>query len=220
MSALRKERLEEAMTSAVADQDLITVVVGRFDPLVTRGLADVLRHDERLDVLAEDLESGALERAVAETAPRVAILDKPADGSALTRLRSIGPATGLLVLADDPARPYGMLLLASGVTCLARRVSPQDLLAIVQLVADGENVFGAADGRVERHDGPLLTPRETEVLWQLIEGRSPKQVAAALRIGVRTVNTYAEQGYRKLNVRNMRELADCGVQTSVRSTDY
>ncbi len=96
------------MTDHRSENDVVTVVVGRFEVLVGRGLADVLHEDRRIDVRAADLDSAALERSVAEMTPQVVILDEPANGSVLTRLRSIGPGSGMLVLAADPSRAYGM----------------------------------------------------------------------------------------------------------------
>ena len=47
-----------------------------------------------------------------------------------------------------------------------------------------------------------LTPRERDVLRLLVAGRSDKEIAAALFIGLRTVQSHAEHLYAKLGVRN------------------
>ena len=53
----------------------------------------------------------------------------------------------------------------------------------------------------------LLTDREKEVLQLLAEGRSNKEVAAALHVTVRTVESSLTRIYEKLGVRTRAELA-------------
>lgn len=48
----------------------------------------------------------------------------------------------------------------------------------------------------------LLTPREQEVLRFILDGRSNREIAAALVIEITTVKWYVHQIYRKLNVRS------------------
>ena len=53
---------------------------------------------------------------------------------------------------------------------------------------------------------PVLAPRERQVLEQLVNGLSQKEIAAELAIGVSTVNTYIQRIYEKLHVRTRREI--------------
>ena len=52
----------------------------------------------------------------------------------------------------------------------------------------------------------VLAPRERQVLEQLVNGLSQKEIAAELAIGVSTVNTYIQRIYEKLHVRTRREI--------------
>jgi DNA-binding NarL/FixJ family response regulator len=191
-------------------EDVVTVVVGRLDPLIGYGLAHVLGEDSRVRVLAGDLEHVELEHVVAHRLPRVAVMDESEEPFALVRLRSAHPATGVMVLAHNPSHVYGMRLLASGATCLARSVSATELLAAIHLTAGGERVFVSSDGhRFERRypdNASHLTPRETEVLAHLSRGRSNPEIAQALQISVDTVHTHVASIRRKLNVQSKREL--------------
>ncbi|WP_298858342.1 LuxR family transcriptional regulator [uncultured Sulfitobacter sp.] len=53
----------------------------------------------------------------------------------------------------------------------------------------------------------VLTPRETEVLLHLAQGRTRKATAHLFGLSVHTVSDYAKIGYRKLGVRNRAEVA-------------
>jgi DNA-binding NarL/FixJ family response regulator len=193
----------------LAESDVVTVVIGRFDPVVRRGLVDILREDRCLRVLVSDLEGQAFECAVAQQGPQVVILDEVA-WSALSYWRSLQPATGVVVLARAPTRTYGMHLLATGATCLARTASCADILDAVHLTARGGRVFASADGhRIERRypvKTHSLTPREEEVLEHLSRDSSYAQIALSLRISVHTVHTHVANVLRKLEVRSKRDL--------------
>lgn len=48
----------------------------------------------------------------------------------------------------------------------------------------------------------MLTPREVSILVLLSEGRSQREVAAALNISPHTVDSHVRKIYRKLDVRS------------------
>jgi DNA-binding NarL/FixJ family response regulator len=188
----------------------VTVLVGRFDPVIAVGLESVLRDDPRLTVREGGPGYADLVRAAARWAPQVAILDERAERRVRQHLDSAQPATGILVFAHEPTLRYGTMMLAAGATCLARNASPAEIRATVHLVAQGGRMFRSADGqRIKRcypEGSPPLTPREIEVLARLSEGKPHKQTAQELRIGLRTVHTYTSQICRKLGVRSKRDL--------------
>lgn len=188
----------------------VTAVVGRFDPLVGHGLAHVLNGDPRVRVIASGLEHAELERTVVDHAPGIVVLDETAEPFALPRLRSLQPATGVIVIAHHPSREYGMSLLTSGATCLARSASEADILVAIHFTAQGGRLFVSADGeRAERRypsDARHLTPRETEILEHLSLGRSNPEIARALQIGVETVHTHVAHIRQKLKVQSKRDL--------------
>jgi two-component system invasion response regulator UvrY len=187
---------------------MVTVVLGRFDPLVGPGLAGILCADRRLHIVASGLTGAGLHEILARAAPCVVVLDEAADP--LRRIRGIAPATRILLLAHDPSLEDGMRALACGASCVAWNACAADLLAAVHLVARGDRLFMAADGRrFERRypdNAPDLTPRETDVLRHLSQGKSHAETARDLRIGVRTVHTYAARVCRKLGVSSKQEL--------------
>lgn len=66
--------------------------------------------------------------------------------------------------------------------------------------------------RADRWNEPL-TPRETEVLLRLSQGKNYGQIAAELVIELETVRTHARRVRRKLGVATSRELHGCSVPT-------
>jgi DNA-binding NarL/FixJ family response regulator len=191
----------------------VTVVLGRFGALLGRGLEEVLREDEGLRIVATDLDGPDLERAVAQRAPRVAVLDETsaAEPSALKRLQAAQPGIGIVVLTHRPTRALGVQLLAAGATCLPDDAVVADVRAAVHLAAQGKRLCGPlADLPAQRdpHAGTdLLTRRELEVLERLRLKQPNAEIAHALGISIETVRTHAARVRRKLGVKSKWELA-------------
>src|SRR5260370_38484110 len=68
-------------------------------------------------------------------------------------------------------------------------------------------------GSGEKSIPSQLTNREREVVIHLAEGLSNKEVASALGIGVRTVETHREHIIRKLNIRSVAGLTKFSIST-------
>jgi DNA-binding NarL/FixJ family response regulator len=56
------------------------------------------------------------------------------------------------------------------------------------------------------HEKPRLAPRESEVLQLIAEGKNTKEVALALNLSAKTVETYRKRLMDKLGFRNVAEL--------------
>jgi DNA-binding NarL/FixJ family response regulator len=188
----------------------VTVVVGRFEPLLRNGLLHALGKDHRFRVFASDLDEIALERTVVRRRPRVAILGESVEYGLLTRLKAAHPVTGVVVLAQAPVRLSGTMLVAAGASYLARTATDDDLLSSVYLAGQGIPTSPYLDdSRVQRRDPStvrVLTRRETDVLAHLSEGRTNPEIAAAMHISRGTVRTHVARIFRKLDVNDRKKL--------------
>jgi DNA-binding NarL/FixJ family response regulator len=203
-------RLHES-SSPVSPRSSVTVVLGHFDDLLGKGLGELLRSDQSLEIVAENVERRRISVVLRAHSPDVAILDSGAlDKLAEVRELSLRhPATRLVMLAGGHSSVECAQLLAFGASaCLARDTQGRDVLSAVHLASRGLQVTPrpAASGRATIGGGELLTRREAEVLPLLQRGRTNPQIAAALQIGVETVRTHARHIYRKLGVSSRGEL--------------
>jgi RNA polymerase sigma factor (sigma-70 family) len=71
---------------------------------------------------------------------------------------------------------------------------------------EGERLYSAELRREDEAKLALLTPREREVLEQVVTGLHAKEIAAALGISPRTVEVHKTRIMEKLGVRNIAEL--------------
>jgi DNA-binding NarL/FixJ family response regulator len=191
----------------VSNQDVVTVVLGRFDSLLAGGLAYIFCADSRFRVLDRDLEADELERVVVQRQPDVAILGGDVAYTLLKRLRARRSTTGLIFLVDRPDYLCGTMLLAAGASCLALGISNDDLLTAAYGVGRGSSPLFRADGEYYPvTDTQSLTPRQTEVLKLLKAGRTNPQIAEALSISVETARTHVGRVLRKCGVRSRWDL--------------
>jgi DNA-binding NarL/FixJ family response regulator len=190
----------------------ISIVVGRFEDLIARGLRSLIAEDGNIELRAGDVELDTLDATLAEHAPKVAIINF---GSLRTpvevnRLHTAHPGTRLLVLANRPTPSECNQMLAFGATaCLSKETEARDILSAIHLASRGLHVLPrtVSDFAPEPIGPELLTPREADVLEHLQAGRSNAEIALALSVSVETVRTHRRNIYRKLGVRTRRELA-------------
>jgi DNA-binding NarL/FixJ family response regulator len=102
------------------------------------------------------------------------------------------------------------------------------LIAAVETVAQHRPFFsGSASGidpagssredtitQINRPSRRLLTPREREIVQRIAEGQSNKEIAAALGISAKTVDTHRTNIMRRLQLRSVIEL----VRYAIRET--
>jgi DNA-binding NarL/FixJ family response regulator len=71
----------------------------------------------------------------------------------------------------------------------------------------------------ERPPGRPLSPREREVLQLIAAGRSSKEIAASLEIGLATVETHRRQLMDKLGLRTIAELTKYAIKAGLASLE-
>jgi DNA-binding NarL/FixJ family response regulator len=114
---------------------------------------------------------------------------------------------------------YGERAIRSGARgFIEKRATTKELLVAMRQVLSGEiylseKVAAATVGRFFRRPSPKpgsplaqLSDRELEVFQLIGRGRSTKQIAAALRVDVKTIETYRGRIKVKLKLGNATEL--------------
>ena len=193
------------------------VVLAEDSVLLREGVARLLR-DAGFEVVGQASNADELLLKVRSYSPDVAIVDirmPPTHTDeglrAAQEIREKYPGTGVLVLSQYAEPAYAMELLADsaeGVGYLLKdRVSDvNDFCAAVTRVAEGGSaldptVVSQLVGR-RRRDDPVseLTPRETEVLELMAEGRSNQAIGERLFITPRAVEKHVTSIFGKLGL--------------------
>jgi two-component system nitrate/nitrite response regulator NarL len=197
----------------------IKVLLADDHPVVRRGIAACLARHERIEMVGEAADGNqALEMARA-LKPDVVVTDiemPNMNGADLTQaLARELPTVRVLVLSIFHAPGHVLRMVQSGAAgYMFKESPPEELVRGIETVARGEpffseNVAQTALNQVVRGQiGGVqpLTLREREVLIRIAEGLSNKQIAGALSLGVRTIETHRERAMRKLNIHSVAGL--------------
>ncbi len=189
------------------------------------GIANILGREPDFEVVGEaDDSRSAIDRAI-ETSPNVILMDLslPSPGGIETtqRIKRELPSTSIIVLAvsEDEDALFDAIK-AGAAAFILKDVGPDDLVTIIRRVVSGEylindKVFAkpSVASRVLKEFRELavygqeaapifapLSPREVEILDNIAQGMTNKQVAYALSISEQTVKNHMSSILRKLSV--------------------
>jgi len=189
------------------------------------GMRHMLEREADLEVVgeAEDARS-AIDLAV-DLNPDVVLMDlslpNPGGIEATQRIKRQLPTTAVIVLAaaEDEDSLFDAIK-AGAAAFILKEVNPDDLVAIIRKVSSGEYLINdkvftrpAVASRVLKEFRELaiygqeaqpifapLSPREVEILDNIAQGMTNKQVAYALSISEQTVKNHMSSILRKLSV--------------------
>lgn len=213
----------------------VSIVMGLRARLDREGLAALLRSMPGLRVVAQATSPEEVAPLCARRRPTVAILDAVDPGAALpsrigevmdasprTRILAIPPhdAPWCAVL-NPPARAAGLDGFAqTGFDCLRlamqqgahgvmrRTCSARELRQAIRTLARGGHWVGSDVTLRAPPDSPL-SASERRVAWLVGQGRSNKEIAAALGISDLTVKKHISHILRKLRLQDRLQLGLC-----------
>jgi two-component system response regulator NreC len=198
--------------------DPITVVLADDHKVVRSGLRILLESDGRFTVLAEAGDAAGVIQKVRNCRPQVLVLDLNLGGesslNSIPQLRADAPDTQIVVLTmqEDPA--FAAAALRSGaVGYVLKDAASEELMDAVLLAAGGQIYLNPQVGtrlpaQPTEQDGcpDSLSPRETEVLQLIALGHTNTEIAAALFLSVRTVESHRAHIQQKIGLTSRAEL--------------
>jgi len=206
----------------------ITVLIADDHPVVRQGLWVLLSLHPDIEVVGEAGDGAEAVELAAAVAPDVILLDLKLPGldglGVLAELRDRNLPARVLVLtsvADSASVTVAMRGGAAGF--LYKDVDPDALVRAVRSVHDGHTVLApeAAGTLVRSRSRPTavggldaLTAREREVLAQIAEGRSNREIARLLNMSEKTVKTHVSSVLAKLGVADRTQAALHAVRNS------
>ena len=191
--------------------------------IVRRGLRSLLEETGH-SVVAEAADGLEAVRLCEEHQPDLLILDigmpKLSGIEVAARAQKLDRPPAVIVLSMHADESYIIRALAAGARAyLLKGATDENPLPAVRAVASGKPFFSPAVTAVLVEDYVrtlqkrgltdsyhLLTDREKEVLHLLAEGRSNKEVATLLDLGLSTVETHRANLMQKLNLHNTAEI--------------
>ena len=180
--------------------------------LVRMGLASLLNMQKDMSVVGQ-AKNGA--EAVTETLrlkPDIVIMDlmmPVKDGIAATgEIKAALPDAKIIILTTYTTSDGIMRALDSGaIGAVFKSDANDELLTAIRTVADGKKFISPAIKRQFKSDPPAdpLSPRQTDILKGLVEGKSNTEIAKDLGISPTVVRDHTSIIFEKLGVTNRIE---------------
>ena len=188
----------------------IRIVISDDHPVVRAGLRGMLDIEGDLEVVGEASNGREALSLVGRLDPDVVLMDlqmPELDGVTATQLiRDRHPETNVLVLTTyDTDADITRAINAGAVGYLLKDAPRQDLFHAIRAAARGESVLTPAIAArlMNRMRGPAhesLSEREIDVLTEVADGMTNKEIANQLHISEATVKTHLVHIFDKLGV--------------------
>ena len=214
----------------------VRVVVVDDHTLFRRALRRLVASEPDIDVVAEAADGESALAAVRDHLPDVVVMDLVMPGlggiAATRRIAKEFPRTVVLVLSAHRTRHQVVEALRAGAFgYVDKACEPEELVRAIRTVGIrrtylGEGIADLVVGeyfqRVLVDDvapSVTLTPREREVVQQLADGRSAKEIAVALGVSVKTIETFRRRAMEKLGVASVAQLTKYAIRAGLSSID-
>ena len=192
----------------------ITVLLADDHSLVRRGFRRMLEDDREIAVLGEAEDGQQAVELALRLRPGVVVMDfalPTLNGAMATRqILRAAPDIAVLILSMHSQISYVRASFEAGARgYLLKNAMDLELVDAVKQVAAGRHVLDPRLGTVEelaRTPRPHLTARELGVLQLIVEGKSNKEIATALRLSTNTVAVHRANLMQTLGVHNIAEL--------------
>jgi DNA-binding NarL/FixJ family response regulator len=192
----------------------ITVLLVDDHSLVRRGFRRMLEDESDMEVVGEAGDGEAAIKLAQDLHPQVIVMDCALPGmNGLEAARQIledSPEIRVLMLSMHTESTWVRQAIDAGAKgYVLKNALDLELGAAIRKVAAGETVF---DPQVEQKEvlrgerSSALTPRELEVLQMIVDGKSNKEIAAALELSANTVAVHRANIMNTLGIHKTAEL--------------
>jgi DNA-binding NarL/FixJ family response regulator len=206
--------------------DVIRVVLAEDNALLREGISRLIETHDDLELVGVASDLPQLLEVIAEHKPDVVVTDirMPPTGTdegiqAAAWLREHEPTVGVVVLSQYTAPAYALALLEEGSAgrayLLKERVAGANELAqAIRVVAGGGSVIDPlvvdelvkARSSHRKSDLEWLTPRESEILAEMAQGKSNGAIADTLGVSERAVEKHSNAIFSKLGLSEERDV--------------
>ena len=203
-------------------KDAIRVLVVEDHNVVRQGLVALLNLVEDIQVVGEAADG---EEAVVQFRshhPDVTLIDlrlpKLSGVEVIQRVRSETPQARFVVLTTyDGDEDIYRALKGGAKAYLLKGMTTEELITTIRAVHAGRSHIPAtiAERLAERMGTEDLTPRESQVLEQIVAGKSNKEIATELAITEATVKTHINTLLSKLGVEDRTQAATAAIRRGI-----
>jgi two-component system response regulator NreC len=212
----------------------IRVLIADDHSVLRAGLRMLLDAQGDIDVVGEATDGVDVSRRAKELKPDIVLMDLsmpgPPSGDVIRDVLRVCPKTRVLILTmHDDAAYLRSALSAGAAGYLVKKAADTELISAIRAVHAGRTFvdltqtagLAARSTTVagQRQPPKNLSRREREVLRLLAQGNSNQQIADAIRLSVKTVETYRTRLSEKLGLKGRAELYRFAAESGILDTD-
>jgi len=211
-----------------------TVLLVDDHKIMRDGIKAILRHIGEFTVIAEAETGAEAVQLCKKQVPDIVVMDIGLPGlngiEATTEILRHHPSVKVIVLSmfDDEHSVVGAIRSGARAFVL-KKASDNDLVDALRTVAKGGFYLSpqvsdrllrriqSGDLEPEKAHSVLeqLSPRELQVLRMVAEGKTSKEIAVMLDLGLQTVRSYRKTMMKKLNVNNVAGLTQLALAAGI-----
>ena len=202
----------------------VRILVVDDHTLFRRGLTALLSRDDSLQVVGDAGDAGEAQRRAAELQPDLILLDNHLPGvngvDALPALRQAAPGARIMMLTvSEDESDLAAALRGGACGYLLKTIEGDALAQAIHRARAGQATispemtdklvaaFQVGAPAPQPSADVQLSPREQEVLEQIAQGASNKEIARTLTIAETTVKIHVQHILRKLGLRSRVQAA-------------
>lgn len=197
--------------------------------LVRAGIRALIGMIEGVEVVGEAGDGDEALRIIADLLPDIVLLDitmPEMNGlTVLAEITSRFPNARVIMLTMHEAREYAIQALRAGAAgFIPKSAASSELKEAINTVMRGKTYvstqtaqlgLSTPEQRVRDDRLGKLTPRQREILLLIAEGKSTKQIAQALNISAKTVESHRAQLTERLNIHDVAGLVRFAIQAGL-----
>ena len=202
--------------------ETIRVLVVEDHNVVRQGLVALLNVVDGLTVVGEAADGLEAIDQFRKHQPDITLMDlrlpRLSGVEAIQRIRLEAPQARVIVLTTyDGDEDIYRALKAGARAYLLKGMTGEELVTTIRAVHAGKSHIPAAiaEKLAARMGTEDLTPREFDVLEQIVRGKSNKEIASELNVSEATVKTHINSLLGKLNVTDRTQAATAALQRGI-----
>ena len=212
--------------SSASVSNPIRILVVEDHHVVRQGLVALLSVVDGVEVIAQAADGAEALKLFAAHRPDITLVDlrlpRLSGVEVIQQVRADEPGARFIVLTTyDGDEDIYRALQAGARAYLLKGMTADTLVSTIRSVHAGKSCIPPviAQRLAERMSTEQLTPREQDVLEQIVRGKSNKEIGAALDISEATVKTHINNLLGKLGVEDRTQAVTAAIQRGLVQLD-
>ena len=201
-------------------------------PVVRKGIRSCLEALDHIEIVDEAVDGKEAVAKAKQLTPDIVMMDIDMPNmnglDATKSIRAELPDTKVLILSVHTNKHYVLQIIQSGAQgYVLKDTQPAELAKAIEAIDNGQPFFSPDISQIvlnqylaeanedEGASSGALTTRERQVLAMIAEGKSNKEMANHLGVGVRTIETHRERVMNKLNIHSVAGLTKYAITNGI-----